>query len=163
MRRSRACARGLLALLALAPLAGLAREPAKCSGTVSGKVTATFACSAMVVTQDGQPAFVLTTPEAVEGVPSVVPGSFLLPGEPAARTYTLDDLGYGKASVAAEGGALYTAAKTTGRRGEVALTFRSIAKSRTTPGVYDVHGSYRARLLRVGGASRDEVVLDVKF
>jgi hypothetical protein len=106
---------------------------------------------------------VISTLGPVEGVPSLVPGSFMLPDAPRTGTYRLDDLGMGKASVALEGGTLYTAAKTSSRRGEVTLQLTSVTGSEKAPGAYDVHGTYRARLLPAGGGKTGEVVVDVKF
>jgi hypothetical protein len=141
-----------------------AAEPSRCAGTLSGDVTATFACSVVVGTQSGgAAAFVINIPGPIEGVPSLVPGAFQLEGPVAAGTYTLSELGMGKASVAVEGGALYTATKTSSQRGEVTLTLASVKKSRKVPGGLDVRGTYRARLLPVGGGQRGEVVVDVRF
>ena len=69
----------------------------------------------------------------------------------------------GKASVAAEGGVLYTAAKTSGRRGEVTLTLTSLRASATIAGAFEVHGIYRARLVPVGAGKTGEVVVEVRF
>jgi hypothetical protein len=164
MRSSSARALALVAALAGFPAAASGVDGGKCSGTVSGDVTATFSCTALLGTQEGgQLAFSISIPGPIEGIPALVPGAFLVPGKATARTYTLDELGFGKASVAAEGGALYTAAKTSSQRGEVTLTIRSLKKSVKIPGAWDVHGTYRARLLRVGGGQKGEVVVDVKF
>lgn len=153
------------AVLAVAPFAAAAAgKPARCRGTLSGDVRGSFACSALLGTKEGGAlAFVIAAPGPVEGVPSVVPGAFELPAPVAVRTYTLEDLGMGKASVAAEGGALYTAAKTSSRRGEVTLTLTSLRKSRSVAGAYEVHGSYRARLVPVGGGRTGDVVVEVRF
>ncbi len=160
-----AAARTWMALLAATALPAVASgaEPG-CRGTLSGDVRATFPCTAILGTlESGQLVFSISIPGPVEGVPSLVPGAFQVPGKPVAGTFTLAELGYGKASVAAEGGGLYTAAKTSSQRGEVTLTFRTLRKSAQVPGAWDVHGTYRARLVRVGGGSSGEVVVDVTF
>lgn len=141
-----------------------AAEPARCEGTLSGDVTAKFACSVVLGTQaGGDLAFVISIPGPLEGVPSLVPGAFELPAPAKKGTFTLNELGMGKASVAKEGGALYTATKTSSQRGEVTLTLTSVKRSAKIPGGYDVRGTYRAKLVPVGGGLTGEVVVDVKF
>jgi hypothetical protein len=150
-------------MLAASGAAAAAKAPG-CRGKLSGSVTAKFACSMTMGTgADGTIAFVISTPGPVPGIPALVPGSFQVPGPRPGRTYTLDELGLGRASVAAEGGALYTATKTTGQRGEVTLTLRSVKKHATIPGGYEVHGRYRARLVPAGGGRTGEVIVDVDF
>jgi hypothetical protein len=159
---------GPSALASLAALAAFAltdpAAPAPCSGKVTGSISARFSCLAEVITtQDGKPVFVITAREAIPDVPAIRPGAFELPSSPATGTYTLGELGMGLASLAAEGGTLYTAAKTSSQRGEVTLTLRSVKPLRERPGAFAVHGSYRARLLPTGGGKTGEVVLDVSF
>jgi hypothetical protein len=153
------------AVLALTGPDGVsAAEPAKCEGTLSGDVKASFTCAVVLGTQaGGERAFVINLPGPVEGVPSLVPGAFQFPAAVRPGTYTLTELGMGKASVAVEGGALYTAAKTSSQRGEVTLKLSSVRKSAKVPGGFDVRGTYRARLIPVGGGQRGEIVVDVKF
>ena len=163
------CCAGL-ALPSLAP-ATVVKPPKdpECQGTLSGDVKATFDCSVVVGTQaSGEQVFVIRLPGPVDGIPSLVPGAFLLPGAAAKRTYTLDDLGMGKAAVAVENGALYTATKTSGQRGAVTLELRSVKKSESAPGVFVVHGTYRARLVPAGDRPvadglAGEIIVDVKF
>lgn len=154
-------------VVALAVLAGPPGAPGRagrCAGTLSGGVQARFDCTAVLGTQPGGGlAFVINVTGPVAGVPSVVPGGFQVPGPARRGTYTLGELGMGKASVAVEGGALYSASKTSSERGEVTLTFRSVKKSPSVAGAYDVRGTYRARLLPVGGAGTGEVVVEVEF
>jgi hypothetical protein len=159
--RARALA---LSLAAIAAIPSSARGGARCEGTLTGEIQAKFACTALLGTQQGgQLVFVVTVPGPVDGIPSLVPGAFQVPGAPRARTYTLADLGMGKASVAAEGGALYVASKTSGQRGEVTLRFTSLKKSKAIAGAYEVHGTYRARLVPAGGGKSGEVMVDVTF
>jgi hypothetical protein len=147
-----------------APGAAHRTGPATCEGTLSGDVKARFTCAAVVGTlAPGAHAFVITIPGPIDGIPSVVPGAFELPAPVKRGTYTLDELGMGKASVAAEGGLLYTAAKTSSQRGEVTLELRSVRKSRNVPGAFEVRGRYRARLVPVGAGRSGEVVVDVRF
>jgi hypothetical protein len=147
--------------LVLGALAAPAAEPA-CRGTLSGSVKAEFACSAGVVEKDGAFYLVIDATGPIPGVPGCAPGSFELP-RVAAGTYTLDTLGMGRASVAAEGGTLYTATKTTGQRGEVTLILRSAARSSGERFAYRVHGTYRARLVPAGAGKTGEVVVEVAF
>lgn len=153
-----------LAVLAVSlPPRPAAGGPA-CAGRLSGAVEGKFACLARVTTgQDGQVVFVITPTETIPDVPTYQPGSFLLPHRPEVKTYTLDGLGMGMASVAKEGGTLFTATRTSGRRGEVTLTLRSVAADPGEKGAWTVHGSYRARLLPAGGGKRGEVVVEVDF
>lgn len=76
---------------------------------------------------------------------------------------TLDDLGMGKASVAAEGGVLYTATKTTGQRGEVTLVLREASRDPGRKGAWIVHGTYRARLIPAGAGKEGDVLVEVTF
>jgi hypothetical protein len=69
----------------------------------------------------------------------------------------------GRASVAADGGTLYTATRTTGQRGEVKLVLATVKKTAKVKGTWEVHGTYRARLIPAGGGKTGEVVVDVKF
>jgi hypothetical protein len=96
-------------------------------------------------------------------VAAYAPGAFRLPLPIRAGTWTLDDLGMGKASVAAEGGVLYTATKTTGQRGEVTLVLRSVKQDPRTKGAWIAHGTYRARLIPAGAGKQGEVVVEVSF
>jgi hypothetical protein len=135
-----------------------------CSGTLSGAATGKFQCVVSVTKgAEGQIFFVITPKDAIRDVPVYAPGAFELPEPPAVTRYTLETLGMGKASVALEKGALYTAAKTSGQRGEVELTFTRVQKDAPAPGAWTVQGRYHARLLPAGAGKTGEVVVDVKF
>lgn len=152
-----------LAALAAAALAGPAQAPA-CRGEVAGAVTARFACVAEVVTtQDGRLVFAITPRDTIPDVPAYRPAAFELPSAPAPGTYALADLGMGMASLAVEGGAMFTATKTSSTRGEVTLTLRSVKPDPSRPGAWIVHGSYRARLVPTSAGRTGEVVFDVTF
>jgi len=116
----------------------------------------------LVETADGRALFSIEPLAPVGGVPSYAPGVFELPLPVETKTYTIETLGPGRASVAAEGGTLYTATKTTGRRGEVTLTLE-VVKKNTKAGTWNVHGVYRAVLVPVGAGKSGEVVVDVTF
>ncbi len=153
---------------ALAALVLLAAQPAwaagDCKGTLSGKVTGTFTCDAGVTTTpDGKLVFFVQPRGPIEGVPAYSPGMFELPGAPKARTYTLDDLGMGKSSVAADGGAFYSATKTSSQRGEVTLVLRSAKPNPKEKGNWVVHGTFKARMPPAGGGKTGEVVVEVSF
>jgi len=136
---------------------------AACKGVISGAVKGTFTCKVGAFSKDGGHYLVFEPTGPVEGVPGYWPGSFELPGAPQARRYTLDEMVAGRASVGAEGGALYTATKTSGQRGEVDVRLRSVKKDPAQAGAYRVHGTYRARLLPVGAGKSGEVLLEVTF
>jgi hypothetical protein len=151
-----------------------APAPVRCHGTLSGSVRGKFGC--LVETRrgdEGQILFVITAKDPLPGVPQYAPGAFELPEPLAAGTYTLDTLGMGLASVAAEGGTLYTASKTLQQRGEVALKLTSVTKTPRghEPGVqpgpgagpYSVRGTYRARLVPAGAGKSGEVIVEVSF
>ena len=111
----------VLAALAFSFASTAAAEPT-CQGRLSGKVTGTFACDVSLTEPgDGEAMFVVQPRGPVPDVPAYAPGAFRVPLPVRTGRFTLDDLGMGKASVAAEGGVLYTATKTTGQRGEVTL------------------------------------------
>jgi hypothetical protein len=138
-------------------------EPA-CQGTLSGMVKGTFACDVTLTEPgDGEALFVVQPRGPVPDVPSYAPGAFRVPLPISARTYTLDDLGMGKASVAAEGGTLYTATRTSGQRGEVTLVLRTVKQDQGKKGSWIVHGTYRARLIPAGAGKQGEVIVEVTF
>lgn len=152
----------LAALLAMQG-AGFASEPV-CSGSLSGAVKARFRCSVSIAPGgDDAMVFEIRATDRLEGVPGYSPGAFELPAKAAVRTYTLDDLGMGRASVAAEGGTLFTASKTSSQRGEVTIVLKSVTTDPNVKGGYVAHGTYRARLLPVGGGKEGEVVVEVSF
>jgi hypothetical protein len=145
------------------PALSFSSDPA-CKGTLSGKATGTFDCDvALYEPGDGEATFVVNPRGPVPDVPAYAPGAFRLPLPVATGTYTLERLGMGKASVAAEGGALYTATKTTGQRGEVTLVLRSLTPDARRRGAWIAHGTYRARLLPAGAGKEGEVVVEVVF
>jgi hypothetical protein len=152
----------LLASLALA--AAPARAAPDCRGTLSGAAKGAFGCVAVLASDDeGKVFFVLQAKDAVQGVPSYAPGAFELPGAPAVRTYRLADLGAGKASVLVDAGTMYSATKTTGTRGEVTLTLKSVKRDPKKKSAWVAHGTYRARLLPAGSPREDEVVVEATF
>jgi len=154
----------LVATVALWASSGSAQaRPPKCRGTLSGSVQGKFECSAGLVTREGAVYFVVDGAAPIEGVPSYVPGAFEIPGSAEARTYTLDSLGRGRASVAASGGTLYTATKTSDQRGEVTLTLASVKADPRAPGRFVVHGRYRARLIPAGAGKQGEVIVEAEF
>jgi len=151
------------AALAAALAAPTAAKDPGCRGTISGAVQGAFPCKLGAFSRGGGYFLVIEPLGPVEGVPGYSPGSFELPGKPEARRYTLDELVAGRASVAAEGGALYSATKTSGQRGEVTFQLRSVRADPVAAGSYRVHGTYRARLIPVGAGKSGEVLLDVTF
>ncbi len=153
-----------LALLAGSCPALAGEAPASCQGTLGGAVTGSFTCLAGAVPgDDGQVFFVITALDAVRGVVTYQPGSFELRRPVAPGTYTLETLGVGMATVAAEGGTLFSATKTSSQRGEVTLSLRSVTPDPARPGGFAVHGSLRARLLPAGAGKTGEVVVEVRF
>lgn len=153
-----------LAALAVAAPAEPKGDPARCHGRITGATSASFACLANVwTTEAGVSVFAITPKDVLTDIPVYKPGAFELRAAPSVRTYTLDDLGMGMASLAMDAGALYTATKTSGQRGEVTLTLRSVERDPKRPGAWIVHGAYRARLLPAGGGKTGEVVFDVSF
>jgi hypothetical protein len=151
------------AVVALATSTVAGADPA-CQGRLTGKVSGTFACDVTLVEPgDGEATFVVKPHGPIPDVPAYAPGAFRMPLPVAAGTYTLDDLGMGKASVAAEGGVLYTATKTTGQRGEVTLVLRTVTRDQKSPGFWVVHGTYRARLIPAGAGKDGEVFVEVTF
>jgi hypothetical protein len=155
----------LLAAVALARAPDPARaEAPACKGRLSGAVQGTFGCVVGVTTDaEGRILFVITPKDPIPDVPTYQPGSFELPERPAVRSYTLDTIGMGMASVAKEGGTLFTATKTTGQRGEVTLTLRRVKADPQVKGAYAVRGAYRARLVPAGAGKQGEVVVEVDF
>lgn len=151
-----------LAVLALS--VSTARAEPACQGRLSGKVTGAFACDVSLTEPgDGEAMFVVQPRGPIPDVPAYAPGAFRVPLPIRAGTFTLNDLGMGKASVAAEGGALYTATKTTGQRGEVELVLREVTRDPARKGAWIAHGTYRARLIPAGAGKQGDVVVEVTF
>ncbi len=100
-----------IALAALLVLAGpTGSAPPRCAGKLSGAAHGVFECAVSVRSgEEGQALFVIEARAPIPGIPAYAPGSFEIPLPVEAKTYTLDSLGQGVASVAAEGGTLYTA------------------------------------------------------
>jgi len=134
-----------------------------CRGTLSGAVNGTFQCTARVFTQGDTVYFSIDPAGPLEGVPGYSPGSFELPGKVEARTWTLDDLGVGRASAAHKNGTLYSAQKTSSQRGEVKLTLRSAVPDPKAKGAWIVHGQYKARLPPAGAGKEGAVIVEVEF
>jgi hypothetical protein len=153
----------LVLLLALAVPSLVRAAEAGCHGSLSGSVQGTFPCTFRIaVVDDSTAVFEIKGMAPIEGVPSYVPGAFQLPRPVKVGTFKLEDLGPGRASVAAEGGTLYTATKTTGQRGEVTLELTGVEPGHV--GAVPVcHGSYRARLIPAGAGKAGEVVVVVTF
>lgn len=152
-----------MALALLAAASPAAAAPSACKASLSGAVKAEFDCLVAVTEIERGAVFVLHARDPLPGIPSVVPGAFEIPLPVRAGTHTLDTLGQGKASVAAEGGALYVASKTSSQRGEVTLTFTKAARDPRSKGAWAVRGSYRARLVPAGGGKHGEVVVEARF
>ena len=154
----------LFAAAAVALSASPVRAEPACQGRLSGKVTGTFACDVSLTEPgDGDAMFVVQPRGPVPDVAAYAPGGFRVPLPVRAGTFTLQELGMGKASVAAEGGVLYTATKTTGQRGEVTLVLREVRRDPARQGAWIVHGTYRAKLIPAGAGKQGDVVVEVTF
>ncbi|MGA8892027.1 MAG: hypothetical protein WB493_10690 [Anaeromyxobacteraceae bacterium] len=135
-----------------------------CQGTVSGSVQGAFSCSVSLRPGDeGMAVLVIEAVAPIPGVPAVSPGAFEIPEPVREGVYTLDTLGQGLASLAAEGGTLYTAARTSGKRGEVQVTLTEVRADPERKGHRIVRGVYRARLVPVGSGRTGSVVIEVRF
>lgn len=153
-----------LAALALAGLAAPGDAAAACRGTISGDVKGKFSCLVSLVPgEDGTPVFTITTKDVIPDIPVYKPGSFLVPLPVRPGKYRLAELGMGMASLAIDGGALYTATRTSSQRGEVTLELRSVKPDPAVRGGFVVHGTYRARLVPAGSGKTGAVVFDVSF
>jgi hypothetical protein len=152
--------------LAATVLAAAAPRPAAaaCKGRISGDARGAFACIVTLApADDGTPVFTITPKDVLPDIPVYKPGSFQVPAPVRPGTYRLAELGMGMASLAIDGGALYTATRTYSQRGDVTLELRSVKPDRARPGAYVVHGSYRARLIPAGGGKTGEVLFEVTF
>jgi hypothetical protein len=137
---------------------------AACRGKISGDAKGKFSCLATLERgEDGTLVFTITPKDVLPDIPVYKPGSFQVPAPGKPGRYGLDELGMGMASLAIDGGALYTAAKTSSQRGEVALELKSVKPAPGRPDAFVVHGSYRARLIPAGGGKTGEVVFEVSF
>lgn len=153
----------LVALLgALLPSRGRGQSPA-CSGTLTGAVRATFACSVSVTRGSGEAVdFTISAAEAIAGVRSFKPASFALPGQPSVQVYRLESLGRGESFLQTSRGKVFRATRAGGDRGAVELALDTVERERSAPGSYTVSGSLHARLV-AEGKPEDVVILDVTF
>lgn len=153
-------------LLGAAALPSAAADKARaqgCRGTLSGAVQGKFLCTARVFTQGDTVYFSIDPAGPLKDIPGYSPGSFEIPDKVEARTWTLDQLGVGRASAAHKNGTLYSAQKTSSQRGEVKLTLRSAVSDPKAKGAWIVHGKYRARLPPAGAGKEGEVTVEVEF
>jgi hypothetical protein len=150
--------------LALAASPAAAADPA-CTGTVSGAFKATFECTAVARDLgDGTSVVQISLSKPVEGLHAVTVGAWIVPGEPAVRTYAFGDLGPGRASaILDKEGVLYAASKTTGERGEATLTLKSVKKLAQPPGTFKLSGTYRVRMPSPNSTRTDEMVIEARF
>ncbi len=152
-----------IAAILLLPVLARPAGP-ECRGTLSGKVTGSFTCTASLIEPgDGEATFIVQPKGPIPDVPAYAPGAFRIPLPVKTGTFTLDTLGMGKASVAAEGGTLYTATRTSGQRGEVTLVLRTVKPHPEVKGAWIAHGTYRARLIPAGYGKGGEVIVEVTF
>jgi len=155
-----------LALTLAAPPAPARAETPACTGTLSGAFTATFRCAVTVRDLgDGTAVLDIRQTEKVEGIGAFGVGAWVIPGKPAKGTYAFGALGMGKSSVIIEkDGALFSATRTSLQsRGEVTLELAAVKPLASPAGTYEVHGSFRARLLPIANIHKDEIALAVKF
>ena len=149
----------VLALSSLPPGARAAERP--CSGKLSGVAKGLFECVVSVTNgAEGQGYLVIVPKGPVEGVRAFSPGSFEFAGKLAAGSYDLASLVAARASLITEDGALFSATKTTGARGELTLTLQSVKQH---AGKTLASGVLRARLLPSGTLKSGEVFVEVTF
>lgn len=160
--------RALALLTAAAALlaAGPARaEPAPCTGTLSGAAKATFKCGVVVRDLgDGTAVLEIALKEKIDGVTAFGPAGWIIPGDPARRTYAFAELGQGRASLILEAdGTLFSAQRTSSERGDVTLVLTKVQRSATQPGTWAVSGSYTATLLAAASRRTDSITVQIKF
>jgi hypothetical protein len=149
----------VLALSALSPGARAAER--SCSGKLSGAAKGSFDCEVTVTDgAEGQSYLVIATKGPMEGVRAFSPGAFEFAGKLAAGSYDLASLVAARASLITEDGALFSATKTTGARGELTLTLQSVKQH---AGKTLASGVLRARLLPSGTLKSGEVFVEVTF
>lgn len=156
---------GPAALLVVLGLVAAPRDAgAACRGKISGDIKGEFSCIVTLGPDDGgTQVFTITPKDVLPDIPVYKPGSFQVPAPVKPGKLGLEELGMGMASLAIDGGALYTAAKTSSQRGEVTLELRSVKPDPARPGGFVVHGSYRARLVPAGSGKKGEILFEVSF
>jgi hypothetical protein len=151
-----------LALALGAPPAGATTRG--CRGELSGAVEGKLGCAVRVQPAgEGTVYLSFDLVEKPDGVPGVDLGSFEIALPLQARTYALEDVRAGRAAVYAKGGTIYSAYRTTGRKGEVTLRLTRVKPDPDVPGGFVVSGSYRARLPATASPKEDEVVVSLEF
>jgi hypothetical protein len=149
----------VLALAAFPPGARAAERI--CSGKLSGAAKGSFDCVVEVtIGSEGQSYLVIAPKGPVEGVRAFSPGAFEFAGPLAAGSYDLASLVAARSSLITDDGALFSATKTTGARGELTLTLQSVTKDR---GKTLASGMLRVRLLPSGTLKSGDVRVEVEF
>lgn len=150
------------ALVAASPAP--AEEPG-CRGSLSGAAKGQFRCAASVsVNDEGRSTLSIRLTEPLPGVKSLAPGAMEIAGTFVEGSYTLDQATAARASVVTEGGLLFSATRTTGKRGEMKLTVRRVTRdARARGGVGSLAGSLRAVLVPENPGVSEQVVLEVEF
>ena len=134
-------------------------DPSGCSGTLSGAVTATFACSVETRIEGGLAKLVVSVEGPVAGVRALQPATVSLPVPLPSGSYTGAALKSASSSVETAAGASFAAGP---GRGEVTLVVDQAEQYRQMPNHLVMSGSIKARLVPAKGG-KGEVVVEIKF
>jgi len=155
----------LLAALAGAPTpaapapAAQPTEPSVCTGTLSGAVTATFACTVTARIEGNVATVTIAVEGPVAGVRALQPGTVSLAVPVPSGTYAGEALKSAASSVETASGVAYAAGA---GRGEVTLTVDQAERYKQAPNHLVMSGSLKARLVPAK-PGQGEVVVEVHF
>jgi hypothetical protein len=156
-----ACAPARAAAPAPAPAqASPAVEPGGCSGTLSGAVTASFACTVTARIEGTLATVTIVADGPVEGLRALSPATVSLPVPIPSGTYGGEALRSAASSLETRDGRAFAAGP---GKGEVTLTVDQAERYRQSPNHLVMAGSLKARLVAERPAKGGDVILEVRF
>jgi hypothetical protein len=133
-----------------------------CTGTLTGAVKATFACTVTVTKKDGGlVAFQVMPVGDVKGLKSFSPATFSIKGPVTVQTYFHRDLAEAHASAVTSGGKKFSASENLGDRGDIEVQVQSMEMTRNRFPLGTVH--VHAHLVPAGAKDKAEIQVDIQF
>ena len=142
-----------------APEATQRAEPGGCTGTLSGAVTASFACTVTAAIEGNVATVTIAADGPVTGLRELKPATVSLPLPVPSGSYSGEALKSAASSLVTSAGAAYSAGP---GKGEVTLTVDQAERYRQAPNFLVMSGSLKARLLPAK-PGKGEVVVEIRF
>jgi hypothetical protein len=136
-----------------------AADPSGCAGTLSGAVTARFACTVTAQIKGEVATVTIEVNGPVEGLRALKPAVVSLPVPIPSGSYSGVALRSAASSLETTGGKSFVAGP---GQGEVTLTVDQAERYKQSPNHLVMAGSLRARLV-AAHHGKDEVILEVRF